>query len=467
VGPRNYTGSRVRLGLIALALCVAGTAAAPGSASGAVFFTEYIEGTSNNKALEIANTGDTSVDLAAGSYSIRTFFNGNASPTTTALTGVIPPHDVFVIANSNAGAGIIGLADQTAQGAITFNGNDAVELQAAGATLDVIGQIGVDPSPPGYWGTEPTTTLDHTLRRNSAILVGDTNGADAFDPAIQWTAFPTDDASNLGGHTFADSDGDGVTDDVDNCLSTANATQANHDGDGEGDVCDIDDDNDGRSDGTDLCPQGGTGAGGDTDSDGCKDTEDADDDNDGITDASPDNCQLVANPDQANHESDAQGDACDSDDDNDGTNDTADACAAGATGAGGDIDGDGCKAAEDTDDDGDGVFDTQDACSVVAGTKSGCPASTRRLTLQRASRRKLKGTLAAPGIPGCRASQKLNLMRKTGRGARKVKTVTTAGNGSFAAAGLAPGRYFVKAPSRLIANVGFCSAATSKIVRLP
>jgi hypothetical protein len=48
--------------------------------------------------------------------------------------------------------------------------------------------------------------------------------------------------------TPADSDNDGVFDTVDNCPNDANPLQENHDGDGQGDVCDSDDDNDGLSD---------------------------------------------------------------------------------------------------------------------------------------------------------------------------------------------------------------------------
>ncbi len=51
-----------------------------------------------------------------------------------------------------------------------------------------------------------------------------------------------------------DSDGDGVNDDDDNCPDTANADQANYDGDAQGDVCDPDDDNDGILDVDDNCP---------------------------------------------------------------------------------------------------------------------------------------------------------------------------------------------------------------------
>ena len=68
----------------------------------------------------------------------------------------------------------------------------------------------------------------------------------------------------------ADTDGDGICDGVDNCISTPNADQLNTDADAEGDVCDVDDDNDGLSD-TDEASIG-------------TDPLDADSDDDGITD---------------------------------------------------------------------------------------------------------------------------------------------------------------------------------------
>ena len=52
----------------------------------------------------------------------------------------------------------------------------------------------------------------------------------------------------------ADSDTDGINDDIDNCSLTSNADQLDTDADGDGDACDSDDDNDGILDDLDPCP---------------------------------------------------------------------------------------------------------------------------------------------------------------------------------------------------------------------
>ncbi|HET7143472.1 MAG TPA: lamin tail domain-containing protein, partial [Anaerolineales bacterium] len=149
-----------------------------------LFFSEYIEGSSNNKALEIYNGTGSAINLATGGYSIQMFFNGNVlAGLTINLTGTITSGDVFVLAQSSANATILAQADQT-NGSGWFNGDDAVVLRKGTLIIDVIGQIGTDPG--SEWGTGLTSTADNTLRRKGTIEAGDTNGSDAFNPSIEW-----------------------------------------------------------------------------------------------------------------------------------------------------------------------------------------------------------------------------------------------------------------------------------------
>jgi predicted extracellular nuclease len=200
---QSKPGRRVFVGLIALLLLVllsalssAGTVQA---AAADLFFSEYIEGSSNNKALEIYNGTGASVDLATNAYNVQMFFNGSATAGLTInLTGTVANGDVFVVAQASANAAILAQADLTSS-AGWFNGDDAVVLRKGTTILDVIGVIGSDPGT--EWGTALTSTMDNTLSRKSSICQGDTNGADAFDPSIEWDGFATDTSSALGSHT--------------------------------------------------------------------------------------------------------------------------------------------------------------------------------------------------------------------------------------------------------------------------
>jgi len=95
-----------------------------------------------------------------------------------------------------------------------------------------------------------------------------------------------------------DADSDGIADELDNCINTANPDQADIDGDLAGDLCDEDDDND----------------------------------------TVPD---VTVNGGQTNTDGDSMGDACDLDDDNDGVDDGIDQCPL-VSGLGSSFPGDGC-----------------------------------------------------------------------------------------------------------------------------
>ena len=189
----------------------------------------------------------------------------------------------------------------------------------------------------------------------------------------------------------ADSDGDGVSDDLDVCHGFDDNIDADSDGvpdgcdpcpadnpddtDGDG-VCDsydpcpldaLDDiDGDGVCDSDDVCS--GFDDTADADSDGTPDGCDlcpADPDNDADADGvcgDVDNCPANVNPGQLDNDGDGEGDVCDPDDDGDGVPDLYDNCQftynPDQANFDADAEGDAC----DTDDDGDGVNDALDQC---------------------------------------------------------------------------------------------------------
>ncbi|GAA1887520.1 lamin tail domain-containing protein [Asanoa iriomotensis] len=179
------------------------TAALVGVPSGAfaaptdLIISEYVEGSSNNKAVELYNGTGAPVDLAG--YQLSVYFNGATTASFNAsLTGTVAAGDVFVFAHSASVAAILAQADATT-GSGLWNGDDAIVLSKAGAVVDSLGQVGVDPGT--EWGTGLTSTADNTLRRKSTVEAGDTNPSDAFDPATEWDGFAIDTFDGLGSHS--------------------------------------------------------------------------------------------------------------------------------------------------------------------------------------------------------------------------------------------------------------------------
>jgi hypothetical protein len=104
------------------------TSGGGGGTSNDLFISEYIEGTSNNKAIEIYNGTTSPIDLGPNGYRLEIYFNGSSSAGTTInLTGTIASEDVFVLANSAADTTILNRADQISSSSF-YNGDDAVVL---------------------------------------------------------------------------------------------------------------------------------------------------------------------------------------------------------------------------------------------------------------------------------------------------------------------------------------------------
>ena len=164
-----------------------------GPADGTLIFSEYVEGSGNNKALEITNLGQSPFSL--GTCTVTHFQNGSSTgQTPLALANVTLPSGASHVVCHTSFA-MLGLCDQSSA-SIQHSGNDAIVLECSGGVKDVFGRVGQDM----VWGTAPTVSMDATLRRSCAVIAGDTIPSDAFDPALEWTGLPSDTFAGLGTH---------------------------------------------------------------------------------------------------------------------------------------------------------------------------------------------------------------------------------------------------------------------------
>ncbi|WPO78806.1 endonuclease [Flavobacterium sp. KACC 22761] len=151
-----------------------------------LLFSEYIEGSGNNKALEIANNTGSSVSLSA--YTIKKQTNGAGSWSTgLALSGTLASGSKFVIVNSSISSTCFSTSAaniSTTATELTFNGNDAVGLFKNGVLIDIIGTFN---------GGTANFAIDMTLRRKSTV----TSPSTSFNLSAQWDSYTTDTCNNL------------------------------------------------------------------------------------------------------------------------------------------------------------------------------------------------------------------------------------------------------------------------------
>lgn len=157
-----------------------------------LLITEYAEGSSFNKALELTNLGTAAVSLMG--CEIRLYGNGSTvAGNTLALTGILAPRASVVYCHPSHATGVSCAATSLA---INFSGDDALEVACLGVTVDTFGRIGERPSP--AWVGGGLSSQDRTLRRKCSITMGDLNGFDPFDPSVEWDGFPLDTFGDLG-----------------------------------------------------------------------------------------------------------------------------------------------------------------------------------------------------------------------------------------------------------------------------
>jgi hypothetical protein len=206
-----------------------------------LFFSEYVEGTFNNKALEIYNP--TSQDIALDNYRIVRYANGGSVIVSTEvipLAGTIKPYKTFVVVldlrNPN-GTGtdtavfpaLQAMADTfictscnptvSLYRTMCFNGDDALSLEKYDGTnwnkVDIIGKIGEQPtnssgttSPVGGWATVfphnngqgAIVTRDMSLVKKASIKSGVSANPTAFNPMAQWDTIGVNNFTELQKH---------------------------------------------------------------------------------------------------------------------------------------------------------------------------------------------------------------------------------------------------------------------------
>ena len=215
-----------------------------------LFFSEYLEGTGNNKGVEIFNPTDKTIDL--GKYWVVRYSNGSSVYTGggyTQLEGFIEPYTTFVLVNGQTESTDISPACDPAMQALAtmldhdypaptyMNGNDAIALLksedkilAEALPVDLIGEIGLGAlieDETGWSNIKDTTatynvqdvgetqgkiinyivqdldingqnfgpfwlswTSNHTLVRKPSVKAGVTDNPEDFIVDLQWDTVP-------------------------------------------------------------------------------------------------------------------------------------------------------------------------------------------------------------------------------------------------------------------------------------
>ncbi|MGL1959130.1 MAG: ExeM/NucH family extracellular endonuclease [Colwellia sp.] len=175
----------------------------PSNPSADLFFSEYVEGSSFNKAVEIYNPTSSIVSLT--NYQFKLYSNGSETPTATYnLTGEILANDVLVLGSTQItdSSELNTYIDQFSS-AINFNGDDYIELVNGDTIIDTIGFYAVKEN----WGKNVT------LVRKAEITSGDNNRNDDFIRDEQWLAYNSNTFNFLGLH-LADNTPTNPSDDI-------------------------------------------------------------------------------------------------------------------------------------------------------------------------------------------------------------------------------------------------------------
>lgn len=169
-----------------------------------LFISEYVEGSSNNKYIEIFNGTGSEIDLS--DYKINLYTNGaSAASSTLVLSGLLANGGTLVFRNGQSVDDTIGVVSSI----VNYNGDDAIAIVKGlpETFVDIFGVIGNDPGT--KWTSGVFETVNQTLRRKASVTSGITANPSGTGPSAfitlgtEWDKFEIDNLDDLGSHTFS------------------------------------------------------------------------------------------------------------------------------------------------------------------------------------------------------------------------------------------------------------------------
>ncbi len=188
---------------LVLMLYIFGTPHVAFAANPDLLLSEYVEGGTYNKAIEIYNGTGADIDLAAAHYCLNMYTNEKTTPNTDAswpiaLTGTIADGDVYVVRSADtANDTIITQADQTHEASVWYNGNDTLVLTKGGCGEDgtIVDSIGQINTPDTWWGQQ------RVFQRKPTVCKGNTDPKDIFSVNTEWNDITNMSLEGIGAHT--------------------------------------------------------------------------------------------------------------------------------------------------------------------------------------------------------------------------------------------------------------------------
>ena len=195
--------------LLSLALIISGGISTV-YAQAPIFFSEYAEGSANNKYLEIYNPTDSVVSLNSYAFPsvsnapsiVGEYENWNTFPDSGSS---INPGGVYIICHPSADSTILAIANQTHN--YLSNGDDGYALaygtEADYQIIDFIGDFNADPGSGWEVAGVSNGTKDHTLVRKFSVSQGNSDwtlSAGTNTEDSEWVVFDQNEWSYLGSH---------------------------------------------------------------------------------------------------------------------------------------------------------------------------------------------------------------------------------------------------------------------------